>query len=404
MTVYAYKGFDARGKPISGLRDAESPRALRQHLRKDGVMINQVTENTQAPSAGGKVAKSRGRVSAQELAMSTRQLATLVGAAIPLVDALAALADQVEHPALRATIAQIRQRVNEGAALGDAMAEHPRIFNTLFVNMIRAGETSGALDIVLNRLSDFTENQAKLQQKIIGTMFYPIIMIGMAFGVVGILMTFVIPKITRLFESQKAALPLPTMVLIGLSNFIKDYWWLAILMVFGAVTWVRRYYATPKGRERIDARLLHVPIFGELIRMLAVTRFSRTLATLLSSSVPLLTAFDIVKSIITNKTLAAAIEDARSAIQQGESIAAPLKRSGEFPPIVTHMIAVGEKSGQLEDMLFKIADAYDAQVDARLIALTSILEPLIIVIMGLVVGFIVFSIMLPMLQLSSFAK
>ena len=243
MTVYAYKGFDARGKPISGLRDAESPRALRQHLRKDGVMINQVTENTQAPVAG-KIAKSRGRVSAQELAMSTRQLATLVGAAIPLVDALAALADQVEHPSLRATIAQIRQRVNEGAALGDAMAEHPRIFNTLFVNMIRAGETSGALDIVLNRLSDFTENQAKLQQKIIGTMFYPIIMIGMAFGVVGILMTFVIPKITRLFESQKAALPLPTMVLIGFSNFVKDYWWLVILMVVGGVYWFRRYYLT----------------------------------------------------------------------------------------------------------------------------------------------------------------
>ena len=403
MTVYAYKGFDARGKPITGMRDAESPRALRQHLRKDGVMVNQVLENTPTP-VKGKATKSRGRVSAQELAMSTRQLATLIGAAIPLVDALAALADQVEHPALRSTIAQIRQRVNEGASLGDAMSEHPRIFNQLFVNMIRAGETSGALDIVLNRLSDFTENQAKLQQKIIGTMFYPIIMIGMAFGVVGILMTFVIPKITKLFESQKAALPLPTMVLIGFSNFVKDYWWLVILMVVGGIYWFRRYYATEKGRDRIDAQVLHVPIFGDLIRMLAVTRFSRTLATLLSSGVQLLTAFDIVKSIITNKTLARAIEDARGAIQQGESIAAPLKRSGEFPPIVTHMIAVGEKSGQLEEMLFKIADAYDAQVDARLIGLTSILEPLIIVIMGLVVGFIVFSIMLPMLQLSSFAK
>jgi general secretion pathway protein F len=194
------------------------------------------------------------------------------------------------------------------------------------------------------------------------------------------------------------------MVLIGFANFVKDYWWLVIMMIIGGIYWFRRYYATAKGRDRVDERVLHVPIFGDLIRMLAVTRFSRTLATLLSSGVPLLTAFDIVKAIIANKTLARAIDDARGAIQQGESIAAPLKRSGEFPPIVTHMIAVGEKSGQLEDMLFKIADAYDAQVDARLIALTSILEPMIIVVMGLVVGFIVFSIMLPMLQLSSFAK
>ncbi len=405
MPVFAYKGFDAKGKAVAGLRDAESPRALRSFLRKDGIFANQVIENTNQTNAPGKKAKvRRDRVSAQDLAMATRQLATLVGAAIPLVDALAALTDQVEHPALRSVLAQIKQRVNEGASLGDSMADHPRVFTPLFVNMIRAGETSGALDVVLNRLADFTENQAKLQQKIIGAMFYPGVMMLMALGVITLLMTFVIPKITMLFESQKAELPLPTLVLIGVSNFVKGYWWLGILIALGGVYWFRRYRATEKGREKVDARILKLPVFGELVRILAVTRFSRTLATLLASGVSLLTAFDIVKNIVSNVILARAIADARGAIQQGESIAAPLKRSGEFPPIVTHMIAVGEKSGQLEEMLFKIADSYDAQVDARLVALTSLLEPLLIVTLGLVVGFIVFSIMLPMLQLTSLAK
>lgn len=406
MPVYAYKGFDLKGKAITGVRDADSARTLRVLLKKDGVLVNQITETVAEKQRKKALPFSQRQksISSQDLAVATRQLSTLVGAAIPLVDALSALTDQVEHQGLRQILAQIKTRVNEGATLADAMSDHPKVFTSLFINMIRAGETSGALDVVLNRLADFTENQAKLRNKVVGALFYPIVMIGMAVIVVGIIMTVVIPKILKLFETQKMALPLPTQILIFVSNLVQNFWWAILILVGGSVWWFRRYRKTKEGREVTDRALLRMPLFGGIIRMLAVTRFSRTLSTLLASGVPLLTALDIVKNIVDNVVIQAALDMARSSIQEGESIAAPLRRSGEFPPIVTHMIAVGEKSGELEAMLGKIADAYDSQVEARVTALTSILEPLIIVVMGGVVAFIVFSIMLPMLQMSSFAK
>lgn len=406
MPVYAYKGFDLKGKAITGVRDADSARTLRVLLKKDGVLVNQITETVAEKQRKKALPFSQRQksISSQDLAVATRQLSTLVGAAIPLVDALSALTDQVEHQGLRQILAQIKTRVNEGATLADAMSDHPKVFTSLFINMIRAGETSGALDVVLNRLADFTENQAKLRNKVVGALFYPIVMIGMAVIVVGIIMTVVIPKILKLFETQKMALPLPTQILIFVSNLVQNFWWAILILVAGSVWWFRRYRKTKEGREVTDRALLRMPLFGGIIRMLAVTRFSRTLSTLLASGVPLLTALDIVKNIVDNVVIQAALDMARSSIQEGESIAAPLRRSGEFPPIVTHMIAVGEKSGELEAMLGKIADAYDSQVEARVTALTSILEPLIIVVMGGVVAFIVFSIMLPMLQMSSFAK
>jgi general secretion pathway protein F len=411
VALYVYKGFDARGKNITGLRDAESPKSLRAVLRKDGIMVASIEESlgdkkAQAvQKAGGFSLKtSMERISAQDLAVSTRQLATLIGASIPLVDGLTALVDQIEHPRLRSIYGQIKQRVNEGASLADAMADHPKVFSGLFVNMIRAGESSGALDVVLIRLADFTENQAKLTQKITGAMFYPAIMVMMAVVVVGIMMTFVVPKIVKIFENQKAALPLPTTILILLSDGVRNFWWVAILMMVGAGFWFSRFSKTEEGRKKLDRFKLNMPFFGEVMRMLAVARFTRTLSTLLASGVPLLVAFDIVKNIVNNVILTQAIEQARSSIQEGESIAAPLKRSGEFPPIVTHMIAVGEKSGQLEEMLGKIADSYDNQVESRVMMVTSSLEPLLIVAMGGVVAFIVFAILLPMLQMGNFAN
>jgi general secretion pathway protein F len=257
---------------------------------------------------------------------------------------------------------------------------------------------------VLNRLADFTENQAKLTSKIVGAMFYPIIMLCMAVVVVGIMMTFVVPKIVKLFENQKTALPLPTQILIGFSNLTQNYWWVLVILLAGAGYWFSRWKKTPEGTRGFDAFKLKMPFFGQVMRMLAVARFSRTLSTLLSSGVPLLVAFDIVKNIVNNTILTEAIEQARGSIQEGESIAAPLKRSGQFPPIVTHMIAIGEKSGQLEEMLGKIADAYDQQVESRVMAVTSLLEPIMIIAMGGTVAFIVFAILMPMLEMSSFAK
>ena len=408
MPMYAYKGFTAAGKQIAGTQDADSPRAVKAALRRDGIYLTDLKE-TEASAKGRGATKASGfslfgeRVSSQELAVATRQLATLVGAGIPLVDSLVALIDQVESASFKGVWADVKQRVNEGAGFGDALSTHPRIFSGLYVNMVRAGETSGALDVVLVRLADFTESQSELRSKVVGTMVYPILMIAVANVVVAILMIFVIPKIARLFESQKVPLPLPTRVLIGLSLAIKSYWYF-VFPVIGLIIYAfMRYIQTERGRPWWDAFVLDLPIFGPLVRMIAITRFSKTLSTLLGSGVPLLAAFDIVKNVVQNTVLLRVIEMARDGVKEGESIAAPLKRSGEFPPIVTHMIAIGERSGSLEEMLGNIARSYEVQVDSRLRAMTSILEPLLIVVMGVVVAFIVFSVLMPMMEISSFA-
>jgi general secretion pathway protein F len=342
------------------------------------------------------------RVSAQDLAIATRQLATLIAAGITLPESLTALVEQIEHPRLKKVMGSVKQRVNEGASLADALADHPRIFSSLYVNMIRAGESSGALDIVLTRLADFTEAQAALRNKLLGAMLYPAIMVVVGMAIVGILFVAVIPKVTKIFEDMNVALPWTTRILIAISSFARDYWYVLLaglpLLVWGA----GRYLKTPKGREWWDKKQLTLPIFGELLRMLALARFAKTLATLLSSGVPLLTALDIVKNIVHNSLLARVIEDARDAIREGESIAAPLKRSGQFPPLVHHMIAIGEKSGQLEEMLRNVAKSYDSQVEMRIGALTSLLEPVMIVAMGGGVAFIVFSILMPIMQLTTF--
>lgn len=406
MPVYAYKGFTAAGRPISGSQDADSPRTIKQLLRRDGVFLTELREQSSKAKAAQKrtfdLRALTERVSAQELAVATRQLSTLVHAGIPLVESLNALIDQVEHHGFKIVWSDVKQKVNEGSGFGDALGAHPKVFSGLYVNMVRAGESSGALDVVLNRLADFTESQAQLRSKVFGTMFYPIIMMAMAAVVIGILFAFVLPKISKLFETQKVALPLPTQILILLSTLSRDYWFVALPLVGGTIYTFWRFIHSPRGKPWWDRVTLRAPIFGPLLRMIAVTRFSKTLGTLIASGVPLLTAFDIVKNVVQNHVLEGVIETARDCVKEGESIAGPLSRSGEFPPIVTHMIAIGEKSGQLEQMLGNIAESYEVQVDARLRAMTSILEPIMIVLMGLVVAFIVFSILLPMLQISSF--
>jgi general secretion pathway protein F len=408
MPVYAYKGFDTAGKPVTGRRDADSPRTIKVLLRREGIYLTELAESGQKKEGGTEQLNLRlnffrERVSTQDVAVATRQLATLVGAGIPLVDALVALIDQTEHETFKSVWADVKQKVNEGASFADALAAHPKIFSGLYVNMVRAGESSGALEVVLQRLADFTEGSAELRSKLVGAMVYPIIMMFVATGVVGILFVFVIPKITALFEAQKAALPWSTTILIFASSLARDWWFLILPVVVGIGYGIRRYVHTPSGRARWDRFSLKAPIFGPLVRMVAVARFSRTLGTLLGAGVPLLSAFDIVKNVVQNTVLLSVIEVARDAVKEGDSIAAPLKRSGEFPPIVTHMIAIGERSGQLEAMLNNVAKAYETQIDTRVRALTSILEPVMILFLGTVVGFIVFAILLPILQMSSFS-
>lgn len=407
MPVFDYKGFSAAGRSVTGQTEAESARTLKANLRRDGIFLTELTEARGADKKDGSTGKRfsflTDRVGSQDLAVATRQLATLINAGIPLVESLTALIDQVQNPRFKSIWADVKQKVNEGAGFGDALSTHPRVFSGLYVNMVRAGETSGALDVVLVRLADFTESQAELRSKLIGTMIYPLLMVVMAMGVVTILMVFVIPKIAMLFSTQKVALPLPTRVLIGASDVLKSYWFIIFPALGGLVYSFLRFIKTPRGRIWWDEFVLRAPIFGPLVRMIAITRFTRTLSTLLGSGVPLLGAFDIVKNVVQNSVLLKVIETARDCVKEGESIAAPLKRSGEFPPIVTHMIAIGEKSGELEQMLGNVARSYEVQVDSRLRAMTSILEPLLLVMMGVVVAFIVFAILLPMMEISSFA-
>ncbi|GAO02523.1 type II secretion system inner membrane protein GspF [Anaeromyxobacter sp. PSR-1] len=407
MPVFEYKAYDAQGKAIQGLREADSPKALRSVLRRDGVFLTEVLGEQQVKAQQAREVSVRrwmvGRVGPVNLAIATRQLAVLVGAGIPLVEALTALVDQVEHERLKRVLGDVKQRVNEGAALADALAAHPRVFSTLYVNMIRAGEHSGALEVVLVRLADFTESQARLRSKILGTMAYPAAMVVIGSIILGVLFTVVIPKITKIFEDTKAQLPWNTRALIAVSQFVADYWWLLLALVVLAIWGFLRWRRTPAGRAAWDRAALRFWIFGPLTRQIAISRFARTLSTLLRSGVPLLTAMEIVKNIVGNTRLADVIDQARDAIREGESIAAPLKRSGEFPPLVYHMVAIGERSGALEEMLGNVAKAYEDQVETTVGALTSLLEPLMIVAMGVVVAFIVFSVLLPILQINNLA-
>ncbi len=410
MPVFEYKALNEGGKQVGGLKEADSPKSLRSLLRKDGLFLTEVVGQLDAAraAAGGAASKSvdlrklaGGRVSTEDIAITTRQLATLLRAGVTLVEGLTALVDQVEKEKLKRILSDVKQRVNEGSSLADALAQHEKTFGSLYVNMIRAGEHSGALDAVLMRLADFTEGQAKLKQKILGTMMYPAIMVLVGGGILIMLMVVVVPKVTKIFESMQATLPWTTRALIWTSTTVQN-WWFIIFPAFVAgvtsfVLWIR----TPKGKPVWDRWSLKFPIFGNIIRMVTVARFARTLATLLKSGVPLLTAMDIVKAVMTNSVMADVIEKARESIREGESIAMPLKRSGEFPPLVYHMVTIGEKSGQLEDMLINVADSYETQVDVRVGALTSLLEPILIVFMGGIIAFVAFSIMMPILQVNT---
>jgi general secretion pathway protein F len=407
VPVFEYKALTQAGKAVQGLREADSPKSLRATLRREGVFLTDVLGQKQADAQAAREVNVRrwvlGRISAQDLAIATRQLAVLVHAGIPLVEALTALVEQVDKEKLKRVLGDVKQRVNEGASLGDALAAHPRVFGDLYVNMIRAGEQSGALEIVLVRLADFTESQARLRSKILGTMAYPAAMMVIGSLVLGVLFTVVIPRLTKIFQDTKATLPWMTRALIGFTSIVTQWWWALLLLAAGAIWGFLHWRSTPAGRARWHRFVLTVPVFGRLARIIAIGRFARTLSTLLKSGVPLLVSMDIVKNVVGNVRLAEVIEQARDAIREGESIAAPLKRSGEFPPLVHHMVAVGERSGALEEMLANVASAYEDQVETTVAALTSLLEPIMIVAMGCVVAFIVFSILMPILQINTLA-
>ena len=411
MPAFEYKALDRGGGSATGVVDADNPKAARAKLRKQGIYATDVWEQK-----SGKATKGKGlsleidfsrffkRIKVQDVAEVTSQLSTLVGAGIPMVEALTALIDQVENDQMQLILVEIREKVNQGDTLAKAMGSYPKVFSDLYVSMVAAGEQSGALDVVLLRLTEYTEAQVRLRSQLMGAMMYPVLMGGVSFLIVVGLFVGVIPRIRRIFDSFGAGLPLITRVLLGISDFTQSYWWLLIMMGIGAIYGARRWVRTPKGRATWHRWKITVPIFGRINRLVAVSRFCRTMSTLLDSGVPILTAVGIVKTVVGNDVLAEAIEKAGDNIREGESIATPLKASGQFPPIVTHMIGIGEKTGELEAMLKKVADAYDNQVDNLLKGLTSLLEPILILTMGGVVTVVALAILLPMLNLSSLAR
>ena len=407
MAVFEYKGVNASGKSVAGIIDAENPRLARQKLRSDGIFPTDVAEEKAQKSRLSQDISFQNlfqRVRTQEISVMTRQLATLLRAGLPLVSSLNALTDQIENPKLKKIITQIRERVNEGSALAAAMEEFPKVFPDLYVNMISAGEASGALELVLFRLAEYQEGQVRIRNRIRGALIYPAVMTVVGFGVLGILFTFVVPKFVAIFEDLDQALPLPTVILIGISDFVRAYWYLLLLFAGAAAYGLARYRQTPKGRENYDLFLLKIPIFGKLIMLGVVIRFTRTLSTLLSSGVPLLKALDILTAVVNHAVFAKAISSARVSVTEGASLSQPLKQSGIFPPILIHMIASGEQSGELEEMLAKVAEIYEEEAETLASTLMSLLEPVLILGMALIVSFVVISILLPLLEINQMVR
>jgi general secretion pathway protein F len=365
-------------------------------------VVLEVREGTAVSAARSKDISFRsGRVKVEDLANATRQLATLLSSGLPLMDALNVLVEQEQSQALKQSLAAVRDSVREGASFTDALKTNTKVFSQLYGNMIAAGEASGTLEITLAQLANFLEDQARFRGKLAAALAYPVLMTIIGVGVLFFLFSFVLPRVVGMFEDMRQQLPFMTIALLWVVRIVSSAWWAILIAIGGAVYYLRQYFATAEGRARLDAWILRLPVFGSLVRMIAVSRFTRTLGTLLQSGVPALTALDIVKSVVGNTVIADAINKARENVREGESIADPLRRSGLFPPVVIQMVAVGEKSGELEKMLLKISDSFDRTVETRITALMSLLEPVIILVMGLVVGFIVIAIMLPILQMSS---
>jgi len=404
MPVFEYKAFSSRGANRAGIIDADSPREARIKLRRDDLHVVKLKQIEEV--------KKKSRLSVEnlfskkkkigELAMVTRQFATLMQAGIPMAESMKALIQQIENKKLEAVFRDVREKVTQGISLADALSQHPRYFTHLYVNMVKAGEASGNLDGVLMKLAQYLLKQNRIRNKVQAALMYPIIMVVIGTMVVSLLMTVVVPKLITLIEAKKAALPLPTQILSSISEFLELYWYfipLILLAIFFSLQWIR---TTEKGKYSTDSLLLKMPIFGDLFKKQAISRFSITLATLLKSGVPVLEALVIVKNIVENAVVGGVLQDVHRNILEGTDISSPLKKSGVFPPAVGYMIAVGEQSGELEEILETLAEAYDEEIEIATQKMTALLEPVLIVCMAGIVAFIVLSIILPMLELSEF--
>jgi general secretion pathway protein F len=397
---FDYAGFDGAGARARGTIEAPGRRLALERLRERGVFPTELQEIAAADRKSRFSFRRPGRVSLAELSASTRQMATLLGAGLPLDEVLATAADQTDQPHLALALNRVRDEVMEGRALHAALGDLPRIFPPLYVNMVKVGESSGTLDQVLEQLADLQENQARTRSRIRAALAYPALMAVIGSGVLLLLFVFVVPKITRILDNLGMDLPLLTRWLIFCCDAVAGYWWLLAILLLAAGIALARYAGSETGRLALHRRALSLPLFGRLNLMVATARLSRTLATLLRSGVPLLTALDIARGLMTNRILRQALADTAVSVREGEGLAVPLKRSGVFPPLLVHMAAVGERSGRLEEMLLRAAQSYEQQVELAIAAMLPLLEPLMILVMGIVVGGVVLAILLPIFQAS----
>ncbi|MBU4317649.1 MAG: type II secretion system inner membrane protein GspF, partial [Proteobacteria bacterium] len=404
MPVFEYSALDPHGKSLKGIMDAESALAARRKIRNAGkfpVTIRELEESTsKKPGKGFSLPRLFRRVKPAETAIITRQLSTLLSAGLPLVTALDTIVPQMKAHAFKTILAQIKDAIVEGSSFADALADYPETFSPLYYNMVKAGESSGTLEIVLARLADITEKQQALNSRIQAAMIYPIFMGFIGFAVLAFLMTVVVPQITSIFEDMNQALPTPTVVLISISSFIKSYWWALFLLGILLFILFRRFRRTEKGRYYWNKAQLGFPLAGNLAKKLAISRFSRTLGSLLANGVPMMNALAIVKNISPNVLISKAVENAAEDVGKGRGLAQSLGESNIFPNLPVQMIQIGEQSGELESMLGKIADIYESDVEISILKLTSLLEPLIILVMAVMVGFIVISICLPIIEMN----
>jgi general secretion pathway protein F len=415
MPVYEYKAVSKSGKNTKGVIDADSPASARRKLRDQDLFPTEISEsggkNVAIPSGGGgqsggaqkREPISIGHISARDIALMTRQFAVLLQAGMPLVEALTALLDQTSKPRLKKALYAVRDHVKGGGSLGEALSKHPRIFSQLYVNMVRSGEAGGALEQVLLRLADIEEQQAKLRARLISMLVYPLFMALFAVAVIIFMMVVIVPRITKIFEKQKQELPALTKMMVKISHFIGHYWWLILLIGFGLFFLWRVWVATEKGRRRWDMFKLHVPVYKVLHMKLIASRFARTLGTMLESGLSMMVALDVVRTVIGNKVVEESLGDVKAGVRRGKDLAQPLRETGYFPSMLIHMVELGQRSGQIEGMLLKVADTYDEDVRLAVDAFVALLEPLIIVVMGVFVGFLVLSILLPILSMSRHA-
>jgi general secretion pathway protein F len=407
LSAFEYTAVDASGRERKGTLEGDTARQVRQLLRDQALLpltVNEVTVSEQKPRTGSARFTIGSGVSASDLALLTRQIATLVRSGLPLEEALAAVSEQTEKPRVRSIVLAVRAKVMEGHTLADGLADFPTVFPELYIATVAAGEQSGHLDTVLERLSDYTENREQMRSNTITAMLYPVLLFIVCISIVALLLTFVVPKIVKQFENSKAELPMLTQVLIAISDFLRDWGWLLVLGIIGTAFAFKRWLRDPSARRRFHATLLRLPLFGRVVRGSNTARFARTFSTLTSSAVPVLEALRIAGEVVTNLPMRDAVQDAATRVREGAPIGKSLGQAKIFPPMMIHLISSGESSGELETMLDRAATNQEREMNSILSAVVGMLGPLMILFMGGMVLLIVLAMLLPIFQLNTLIK